>query len=243
MNKVLLITGASSGIGAETARHAVAAGFRVGLAARSGDKLATLVDELGGTDKALALSCDVQQPGEQQAMVEQLVSHFGQLDAVLANAGRGGTPGGFSSADPAQWQDMLMTNVLGTALSVQCCLPHLRQSRGHVLLMGSVAGRVTIAGSMYGVSKWAVTAMGYALREELSGSGIRVTLVEPGMVDTPLFDNKPPSALQPEDIARAIVYALQQPAHVDVNEIMVRPTPPLDASGQSHTRASSQNPA
>ena len=228
MSKVLLITGASSGIGEATARDAAAAGFRVALAARSGDKLQRLVDELGGSDRALAVSCDVQQAGDQQGMVDQVIAHFGQLDAVLANAGRGGTAGGFSGADPEQWKDMIMTNIWGAAMTVQCCLPHLRRSRGHVLLTGSVAGRVTIAGSMYGATKWAVTAIGYALREELRGSGIRVTLIEPGVVDTPFFDNKPPSALQPGDISRAIVYALQQPGHVDVNAIMSRPTPPTE---------------
>ena len=227
VDKVLLITGASSGIGAETARHAVAAGFRVALAARSQQKLEQLVQELGGADKALAIGCDVQSESEQKAMVAAVIEHFGRLDAVLANAGRGGSPGGFSGADPAEWKDMILTNVLGAALTVQCCLPHLRESQGHVLLTGSVAGRVTIPGSMYSVTKWAVSAIGHGLREELQGSGIRTTLIEPGMVDTPFFDNKPQSALQPADIAQAILYALQQPAHVDVNEITVRPMPPV----------------
>lgn len=230
MEKVLLITGASSGIGAETARHAVAAGFRVALAARSRQKLESLVQELGGAHKALSVSCDVQSESEQRAMVAAVIEHFGRLDALLANAGRGGSPGGFSGADAAEWKDMLLTNVLGAALSVQCCLPHLRQSQGHVLLTGSVAGRVTIPGSMYSATKWAVSAIGHGLREELRGSGIRTTLIQPGMVDTPFFDSKPQSALQPEDIAQAVLYALQQPAHVDVNEITVRPVPAVDSA-------------
>src|SRR5699024_6079817 len=100
-----------------------------------------------------------------------------------------------------------------------------RDSRGHVLLTGSAAGRTTIAGSMYSATKWAVTAIGYGLREELRGSGIRVTLIEPGMVDTPFFDTPKPGVLQAEDVARAVIYAVSQPAHVDVNEVLVRPLP------------------
>ena len=122
-----------------------------------------------------------------------------------------------------------MTNVYGLAVTLQCCLPLLRESRGHALMTGSVAGRVTIAGSMYSATKWAVTSIGQALREEVRGSGIRVTLIQPGVVDTPFFDNLPPGgALEPDDIARAVVYALQQPPGVDVNELLIRPTPPLE---------------
>jgi NADP-dependent 3-hydroxy acid dehydrogenase YdfG len=227
MDRVLLVTGASSGIGKETARAAASQGFRVALAARSIDKLESLVAEMGGPDRALAIACDVQDEENQKAMVASIGNHFGQLDAVFANAGRGGSAGGFSSADPAQWKELLLTNVYGVGLTVQHCLPLLRESRGHVLLTGSVAGRVTISGSMYSASKWAVTAIGYGLREELRGSGIRVTLIQPGVVDTPFFDQLPGDALQPADVANAVTYALAQPAHVDVNEIVVRPTPPI----------------
>lgn len=227
-NRVLLITGASSGIGAATARAASKAGYRVALAARSRDKLTALQDELGGPDRALALTCDVQDMTQQQAMVSDTLSAFGQIDAVFANAGRGGSPGGFSGADHEAWRDMILTNIYGVGLTLQAALPALRQSRGHVLLTGSAAGRVTIPGSMYSATKWAVSAIGYGVREELRGSGVRVTLIEPGMVDTPFFDNKPDHALNDDDIARAVMYAIEQPAHVDVNEILVRPTPKLD---------------
>jgi NADP-dependent 3-hydroxy acid dehydrogenase YdfG len=230
MNKVLLVTGASGGIGKETARAAASLGYRVALAARSIDKLETLVDELGGKERALAIACDVQSDSDQKSMVESVKSHFGQLDAVFANAGRGGGPGGFSRADPAEWKDMLLTNVYGVGLTVQHALPLLRESQGHVLLTGSVAGRVTISGSMYSATKWAVSAIGYGLREELRGSGIRVTLINPGVVDTPFFDELPGEALQPIDVANAVTYALAQPPHVDVNEIVVRPTPAVLSS-------------
>ncbi|QJD59345.1 SDR family oxidoreductase [Pseudomonas sp. gcc21] len=225
---VLLITGGSSGIGEATAREAAAKGYRLVLAARSKDKLEALQNELGGPERVLTVACDVQQLDDQQRMVQATLDTFGQLDAVFANAGRGGEPGGFSKADPEVWKDMILTNIYGVGLTVQCCLPALRQSRGHMLLTSSAAGRATIPGSMYSATKWAVTAIGYGLREEIRGSGIRVTLIEPGMVDTPFFDQPPGNALLPEDIGRAVLYALSQPAHVDVNEILVRPTPATD---------------
>jgi NADP-dependent 3-hydroxy acid dehydrogenase YdfG len=224
---VLLITGASSGIGAATARLAAAAGYRLALAARSEDKLQHLVDEIG-PQRALAIPCDVTDYAAQQAMVQRVLDHYGQLDAVYANAGIPGSEGGFSGADPEVWKDMLLTNVYGVGLTLRCTLAALKASRGHLLLTGSAAGRFVIPGSMYSASKWAVTAMGLSVREELRGTGVRVTLIEPGMVDTPLFDEPPAYALQPEDIGRAVVYALSQPAHVDVNEILIRPTPPVD---------------
>lgn len=225
---VMLITGASSGIGAETARAAAKQGYRLVLAARSEDKLAGLKKELGGADKVLTVQCDVQSGADQKRMVSQALETFGRIDAVFANAGRGGEPGGFSKADPDVWKDMILTNILGVGLTIQHCLPALRESKGQLLLTGSAAGRTTIPGSMYSATKWAVSAIGYGVREELRGSGIRVTLIEPGMVDTPFFDKRPTHALKPEDVANAVMYAVVQPAHVDVNEILVRPTPAVE---------------
>ncbi|WP_413044147.1 SDR family oxidoreductase [Pseudomonas sp. YJ42] len=227
-DSVLLITGASSGIGAATARLAAEAGYRVALAARSEQKLAQLVSDLGGPARALAIRCDVKEYGDQEAMVQQVLDHFGQLDAVYANAGIPGSEGGFSGADPEVWREMLLTNVYGVSLTLRCSLEALKASRGHLLLTGSAAGRFVIPGSMYSASKWAITGMGLSVREELRGTGVRVTLIEPGMVDTPLFDKPPAYALQPEDIGRAVVYAISQPAHVDVNEMLIRPTPPIE---------------
>ena len=226
-SRVFLITGASSGIGAATARAAAREGFSLVLAARRADKLDALAREIGA-DRVLTVSCDVTSMADQQSMVEQAVARFGQLDVVFANAGRGGSPGGFSGADHEQWKDMILTNIYGVGLTLQATLAALKQSQGHVLLTGSAAGRAPIAGSMYGATKWAVTGMGYNLREELRGTGIRVTLIEPGMVDTPFFDTPPAHAMKDDDIANAVLYAVNQPAHVDVNEILVRPTPPRE---------------
>jgi len=224
---VLAITGASSGIGAATARHAVAAGWQVVLGARSEDKLEQLASELGGEEKAVPRRCDVTAWGDQQALVQAAIDSFGGLDAHFANAGLG-MKRGFLEATPEEWKAMIDTNVYGVALSIRAALAHFRETRrGHFLLTSSVAGRRSLPGSLYSASKFAVTAMGEALRQELrqtdEGAAIRVTLIEPGMVDTPFFDNPVQGALEPDDIARAVMYALGQPPHVDVNEILVRP--------------------
>ncbi len=222
---VFLITGGSSGIGAETARQAAREGYRVALAARSVDRLTDLVSELGARDRALAVTCDVCDPGQQQHMAETVLNAFGRIDAVFANAGTGGSRGGFSGADVDAWRQMILTNIYGVGLTLRYTLAALKESRGHLLLTGSSAGRAPIPGSMYSATKWAVSAIGYGVREELRGSGVRVTLIEPGMVDTPFFDRSPEHALVAEDVARAVIYAVTQPRRVDVNEILVRPTP------------------
>jgi len=222
-DRVLLITGASSGIGAATARQASAEGWRLVLAARSGERLEALAEELGGPGRALAVRCDVTDWDAQQRMAQAALASFAQIDAVFANAGFGG-PRGFLSDTPEHWREMVLTNVYGAALTLRATIPALRESRGHLLLTSSVAGRRALPGSMYSCTKHAVTAMGEAARQDLHGSGIRVTLIEPGMTDTPFFENRPADALAGSDIARAVLFALSQPPHVDVNEILVRPT-------------------
>jgi NADP-dependent 3-hydroxy acid dehydrogenase YdfG len=220
---VFLITGASTGIGAATARRAAEAGYRLVLAARSVDRLRELAAELGGEERALAIECDVTEWEQQRAMVERTLSGFGRLDVAFANAGFGAKRG-FLEESPEHWRSMVLTNVYGAALTIRATLPALKDSRGHLLLTGSVAGRRALPGSLYSATKWAVTAMGESARQELNDSGVRVTLIEPGMVDTPFFSNRPTSALEADDIARAVMFAVSQPAHVDVNEILVRPT-------------------
>jgi NADP-dependent 3-hydroxy acid dehydrogenase YdfG len=226
-DKVLLVTGASSGIGAATARAAAAAGWRLALAARSADRLRALVDELGG-ERAMAIETDVTDWDEQQAMAAAAVDRFGRLDAVFANAGTGGKPGGFSGAPPESWRRMVDVNILGVAYTLRATLAQLKASRGHVVITSSIAGRRVLAGSMYAATKWAVTSIGYNLREELRGTGVRVTLIEPGMVDTAFFDEAKPDALRAEDVAASVMYALSQPPRVDVHELTVLPTPPVE---------------
>ncbi len=227
-NKVFLITGASTGIGAATARRAIEAGFNVVLAARSTDKLERLRDELGHA-RALAVTCDVAEWKSQQVMVEKTITHFGRIDVVFANAGfsKGSTFYG-GEDKPEEWQQLVMVNVYGAAATARLTLPELVKNKGHLLITGSVVGRVTSIRNLYSATKWAVTGMAQAIRNEMVGTGVRVTLVEPGIVDTPFWDNlqKPDSAkeLQPDDIARAVMFAVSQPPHVDVNDILIRPT-------------------
>ena len=220
---VLVITGASTGIGAATARRASEFGYRLVLAARSEDKLASLAEELGGDDRALAARCDVTDWDDQQALVATALDRFGRMDAYFANAGFGAKRG-FLEESVEHWKSMIDTNVLGAALSIRASLPHFRErNRGHVLLTSSIAGRRALPGSLYSATKHAVTAMGEALRQEISDTDIKVTLIEPGAVDTPFFEKRPTGALEADDIARAVMFALTQPPHVDVNEILVRP--------------------
>jgi NADP-dependent 3-hydroxy acid dehydrogenase YdfG len=227
-DRVLLITGASTGIGAATARHAARAGWRLVLSARSEDKLQALAEEVGGDDRALAVRADVSVWEDQEALVKAALDKFGQVDVVFANAGFGAARG-FLKETPEQWRSMVETNVLGVAYTIRATLPHLKErGTGHYVLTSSVAGRRALPGSLYAATKHAVGAIGEGLRQELRGDDstakIRVTLIEPGMVDTPFFDNRPDSALESDDIARAVMFALDQPDHVDVNEILIRPT-------------------
>jgi NADP-dependent 3-hydroxy acid dehydrogenase YdfG len=220
---VLVITGASSGIGAATARRAVEFDYRVVLASRSTEKLEAIAEELGGDEHAIAVACDVTSWDDQQRLIATALERFGRVDAFFANAGFGAKRG-FLEESVEHWESMVLTNVLGPALSIRACLPHFRErDSGHVLLTSSVAGRRWVVGSLYSCTKHAVTAMGEALRQEVAETGIKVTTIEPGAVDTPFFDQTPTNSLEPDDIARAVMFALTQPPHVDVNEILVRP--------------------
>jgi NADP-dependent 3-hydroxy acid dehydrogenase YdfG len=226
-NKVFLITGASTGIGEATARRAVEAGFNVVLAARSTGKLDRLQSELG-SDRALAVTCDVADWQSQENMVAQTINHFGRIDVVFANAGfsKGSTFYG-GKDKPDEWKEMVMVNVYGAAATARLTLPELVKNKGHLLITGSVVGRITSIRNLYSATKWAVTGMTQAIRNEMTGTGVRITLVEPGVVDTPFWDNlqKPGTAeLQADDVARAVMFAVSQPPHVDVNEILIRPT-------------------
>jgi len=220
---VFLITGASSGIGAATARAAAAGGYRVVLAARSTGPLEKLAGDLGGPDRALAVQCDVTEWDQQQAMVRSTLDRYGRLDVAFANAGFGAARG-FLNETPEFWRSMVLTNVYGVALTIRATVTALKEARGHLLLTGSLAGRRALPGSLYSATKFAVTAMGEAARLELNDTGVRVTLIEPGMVDTPFFETPGEGRLQAEDVARAVMFAVSQPSHVDVNEILVRPT-------------------
>ena len=218
---VFLITGASSGIGAATARHAAADGYRTALLARSAERIGSLAEELGGSSASLAIRCDVTEWDEVESAIATTLDEFGRIDVVFANAGFGGTRG-FLEESPEHWKAMVLTNVLGAAYTVRASVEALEQTRGHLLITGSVAGHIALPGSVYSATKHAVGAMAESARKELLHRGIRTTLISPGNVDTPFFDNTPEIAMSHDDVARAVMFAVSQPATVGINEILMR---------------------
>ncbi len=222
--RVMVITGASDGIGAAVARAAVADGWRVVLAARRAAMLDELSDELGGAAVALPVPTDVTEWDQVEAMAAAAREGFGRIDAVLANAGFGAKRG-LRAESPGFWREMVLTNVYGAAITLRACVPDLTASRGHALLMGSISGRQVGSGSLYSSTKWAVTAMAEAARKDLLGTGVRVTLIAPGIVDTAFYDEPPGGdPLTPDDVARTVMFAVSQPPHVSINEVYMRPT-------------------
>jgi len=222
MPGTLLITGASSGIGAATARAAVADGWSVALLARSADKLEALAEELG--EAALPIRGDVADFAAQEAAVAQAVERFGALHAAFANAGRGIDKPGTEDGDPEEWRAVVDANVMGLLYTAKAALPELRKTKGHLVLTGSAAGRRHIRGSIYGATKWFVHGYAGNMSDEMSEWGGRCTVISPGMVDTPFFDSRKPDALRAEDVAGAVMFALNQPARVEVREVHLMPT-------------------
>ena len=224
---VFLVTGASRGIGAATARLAAEAGYRLVLTARDTSRLAELAARLGGPDRVWVASCDVTVYDQLAALMGRVEEEWGSLDVVFANAGTSVVTS-FTSTDgapPAEWGDMVLTNVCGPAFTARAAMPALMRHGGHLVLTGSAAGRGVRPGNLYSATKWAVTGLAQAIRAECVGTGVRVTLVQPGLTDT---GGIPPSRaadpkLAPEDVARAVLYAVGQPPHVDVNEVLIRP--------------------
>jgi NADP-dependent 3-hydroxy acid dehydrogenase YdfG len=236
---VVAITGASSGIGEATALAASRAGAAVALAARRGDRieaLAARIEDEGG--RAVALPTDVGDERSARAFVEHTYEHLGGLDALVNNAGVM-LLGAIEGADTEEWRRMVDVNLFGVLYCTHAALPLMREAgRGHIVNVSSVAGRIASAGSgVYNMTKWGVGAFSEALRQECVGSGIRVTIVEPGAVATELLSHNSDEVreqaakrfagvtpLEAEDIADAILYALRQPAHVAINEVLVRPS-------------------
>ena len=221
MTKTLFITGASSGIGAATARAAAKAGWNVGLFARSEDKLKDLARDIG--DQALVLTGDATQYDDQEQAMSRLAQKFGQIDAVFANAGRGTSPGGTEKGDPDDWKSMIDLNVMGALYTAHAAMPYLRKTTGQYVVTGSAAGRRHIKGSIYGATKFFIHGFAGNLADEMAEWGGRCMVVSPGMVDTAFFDEAKPDKLKPEDVASAVTHALEAPAHAAVREIHLMP--------------------
>lgn len=221
MSRTLFITGASSGIGRATARAAHEAGWNVALFARSADALQELSQDLGR--RALALSGDATRIEDLQAAADQAAQQFGGIDAGFANAGRGLSTPGTEAGDLDDITGMVTLNVMGVILTARVLLPHLRKTKGTLVLTGSAAGRGHIKGSIYGATKWFVHGYGGNMAEEMREWGGRCTVIAPGMVDTPFFDEGAPGKLRPEDIARSVMHALEAPPTAALREIFVMP--------------------
>lgn len=229
--KTVLITGATSGIGAHTARLLLDRGHRVAVTGRNESKLKHFLDEAGHSDRLLGIIADAADWEATQSAVTRTVEHFGALHAAVANAGFAssdyqhtvGTT--LSDGDPTLWPPMVLTNVLGPALLAKATLPHLEATGGRLVLIGSVVGLKNSPANLYSATKWAVTGLAENLRMYATTRGIGVTLVNPGMTDTPFWqgDSAPSFALPPEPVAEAICFALDQPAGVDLNTLTIRP--------------------
>ncbi len=228
-----LITGGLSGIGAASAVEFARLGARMILTDRSlegGDDVVGRVRATGG--EAVCFSADVRHPGSHDHAVEEAMRRWGRIDFLLANAGIA-DQSRVATGDPERWRAVIETNLLGTIYSTHAVLPTmLGQGSGHVLIMSSVSGRETYVGEpVYIASKWGLVGFAHALRLELIEAGIRVTVIEPGLVNTPLTRDNPKvrpllddiEPLTAEDVARAVAFAFQQPDRVAISEIVVRP--------------------
>ncbi|MFD1151460.1 SDR family oxidoreductase [Saccharothrix hoggarensis] len=223
---VTLITGGGSGIGAATARQLLAKGQRVAVVGRGQERLDRFAKEVGEPADLLTIQGDAGDWDVVQAAVAAAVERFGRLDAVVANAGWA-THDDIAEGDPAGWREMVLTNVLGPALLIRAALAELKRTKGRIVLLGSVAGHAYSAGNIYGITKWAVTGLAENTRRQVTGDGVGVTLVSPGRTETPFWDAYgalPDGVLLTADqVADSIVFALAQPATVDVNTIIIRP--------------------
>ena len=238
--KVAIITGASSGIGEATAIALAAEGAKVVIAARRVERLEAVAKQIidhGG--QALSIVSDITDEAQAKNVIQKAYAEFGHIDILVNNAGIS-FPGRIENADPSNWRKMIDINVLALMYTTHIALPIFKaQKSGHIVNISSVAGRIARAGMAgYNVTKWGVNAFSEALRQEVYQDNIRVTIIEPGLVETEIDQHitdvvakqeiearrKAITPLQSQDIAAAIVYAVSQPQHVNVNEILIRPT-------------------
>ena len=232
--QVALITGAGSGIGAALALQLADAGMAVLLVGRRPGPLSDQVAAISARGgRAAAYPADVRDFAAMDAAVARAISTFGRLDVLVANAAIADF-GPVESADPALWDDVIRTNVLGVLYAVRATMPHLAvQGSGHIVIVSSASGRETYVGEpAYIASKHATVAFADSLRKEVTPQGIRVTVIEPGLVETPLIHVYPEAdalvpdvvPLDPAEVATIIRFALERPAGVDLFEVVVRPT-------------------
>ncbi|MFW9262518.1 oxidoreductase [Nostoc sp. KVJ20] len=239
-NKVAIITGASAGIGEATAIALAAEGAKVVIAARRGDRLEALSKKIATSGgEALPIITDITDETQANNLIHKANAELGRVDILVNNAGVALT-GNIHGGNTSEWRRMFDVNVFGLLYATHAVLPIFKaQGSGHIVNISSVAGRIARAGvGIYNATKWGVNAISESLRQEVLQDNIRVTIIEPGLVETEINNHvtdpvakknvedriKAITPLQSEDIARAIAYAVTQPPHVNVNEILIRPT-------------------
>lgn len=236
--KIVVITGASSGLGEATARHLSARGASVVLGARRVERIQSLAAELNGAGgKALAIATDVTDPGQVKKLVEGAVRHYGRIDVVINNAG-------LMPSSPLErlkiddWNRMIDVNIKGVLYGIAAALPYMKEQKaGHIINVSSVAGhKIRPGGAVYAATKHAVRVISEGLRMEVKPYNIRTTVISPGAIATELPDSATEPdiaealrkvyavAIPAESFARAVAFAMSQPEDVDVNEILFRPT-------------------
>lgn len=242
--RVALVTGASSGIGEAITEELVRRGAHAAMFARRADRLQALADRLAAekgeaqhNGETLVIPGDVRRPEDVQRAVQQTLERFGRLDVLVANSGFGYRQP-VVEGDIEVWKNLIDTNVYGLLLTLKYGVaPMIERGSGHVIVMSSIAGVVpTPGGSAYCGSKAAASAIAESLRQEVGPKGMRVTTLEPGVVISEFQEKaqytpdivtnmlKGAEPLVPRDIARAVVFALEMPPHMGVNELIVRPT-------------------
>ncbi|MEW9677954.1 SDR family oxidoreductase [Lentibacillus sp. L22] len=228
VGKTAVVTGASSGIGSAIAKELAEAGANVVLAARNGEKLATIAEEMNQKAKMLCVKIDVTKQKDVNFLAERAQQAFGSVDIYVNNAGMMGSSR-VLEGDVSDWEQMIDINVKGVLYGIHSVLPDMLEKKsGHIVNIASDSGfEVTERLTVYCATKFAVRAISAGMEKELVQTGVRVTSISPGMVETPLSSESPFESnrkkLEPKDIARAVVYAVTQPDYVNVNEILVRP--------------------
>lgn len=234
MAKSVLITGAGSGIGYATALELGRAGMFVVASGRREEPLRAVVSEITGSGgSAAAYALDIRDAQAVIRVVREVTEASGPIDVLVANAGLHDGAASVLDGDPDWWRQVVETNVLGVINSCHAVLPTMyEQKAGHIVFMASVSGRVTNPGEpVYVATKHAIVAFADALRQAVASHGIRITIIEPGVVDTTMAANpygaklaESLTPLTPNDCARAIRFAIEQPQNCSINEIMLRPT-------------------
>ena len=234
-NKVSLVTGGGSGIGLAVARAFLAAGARVAITGRDEAKLRRAAEGLGGGDRLLPVASDVGDPEQVARMVGQVAQHWGPVEVLVNNAGANIKDRSMRQLTPAAWRDLVRANLDGSFYCIHAVLPEmLRRRDGVIVNVSSVAGKRAgpLGGAAYAAAKFGQSALGICLAAEEKDSGIRVSNVYPGEVDTPILEHRPQpvtdehrrTILRPEDVAAAVLFVATLPPHVSVPELVIKPT-------------------